>query len=170
MCTLPVERFEMLQDMLLSKPIGFAIGLFYVAEASNLGATANGSGIPELFANYVAPIALVIYFLLRDEKRDKLNARNETKKSEAEAKREQERTQEALDREERMASRINELENYINKTMLTNIAENKNCVNQLCDRIETLVSAIRRGDCPFVSQEGDEDADEDADEEDKKRD
>ena len=156
-----LEGSEMFQDLLLSKPVGFAVGLFYVAEASAVG-TGSG-GIPELFANYVAPVALVIYFLVRDEKRDKLAARNEAKKKEAEEKRERERAQETLDREERMASRINELENYINRTMLTSIAESKNCVNQLCDRIETLVSAIRRGDCPFVKDSSGE-----CDEDDKK--
>jgi acyl-CoA reductase-like NAD-dependent aldehyde dehydrogenase len=139
---------EMLQELLLSKPVGFAVGLLYVVNPS-LGAAGPG-GIPEVFANYVAPIALVIYFLVRDEKRDKLATRNDAAKKEQEDKREHERAKETLRREERMADRIDELETYINETMLTSITENKNCVNQLCNRIETLVEAIRRSDSTLV--------------------
>lgn len=144
---------QMLLDYLLSKPVGFAIGLLYVAEASSTGLPSGGSGIAQIFANYVAPIGLVIYFLLRDEKRDKLASKAEADRKRIEAAKEEARAEETTGREERMAKRIDVLENYINKTMLETISESKTCVTQLCEKIDTLVNAMKRSECPLVNGE-----------------
>jgi len=138
-------------DYVLSKPVGFAVGLLYVAEASSSGFQSGSGGITELFTNYVAPIALVIYFLLRDEKRDRLTAKTEAERKRVETAKEETREKGTTDREERMAERIDDLENYINKTMLSSIAESKNSVTSLCQKIETLVSVIEKSDCPFIN-------------------
>lgn len=152
---LGAEGDSTLYDLVFSRPTGFLVSFMYLAQASASGPanTIPSMDVPSLFANYVLPVALVIYFLIRDDRRERRNVREEAarKKDEVAAtlrREEEEKTRvkqersEAREREERMAKRIDELENFIHNSMSAGMAESTKAVNGLGQRIERMLKTM----------------------------
>ncbi len=164
--TLGAEGDGTLFDLLFSRPTGFLISLVYVAEASSTNLTPGHPGdLVSLAVNYGLPLVLVIYFLIRDDRRDKSKVREEAarrkeehelalRKEEQEIetaerlrKEEQRKAlelqEETRQREERMTKRLGELEDYIHSSMMTGLNESSKAVTSLATELRSFLAAMK---------------------------
>lgn len=63
------------------------------------------------------------------------------------------RMEEAKDREERMAKRLNDLENFVQTTLLKVINETSSMTANVLDAVRSLTSALNIRPCLFTSEE-----------------
>lgn len=152
-------------DLLFSRPAGFLVSLFYLAEASVPGLNPSGPGdIASLVINFGLPLALVVYFLIRDDRREKRGIREEAarrKEEQAVALRKEEQEnetasmlikeerrkalelqEETRQREERMTKRLGELENFIHTSMMTGLTESSKAMAELATELRGFLSAM----------------------------
>lgn len=153
-------------DLLFSRPAGLLISLVYVAEASSTNLIPGHPGdLVSMAVNYGLPLTLVVYFIVRDDRRDKSKLREEAarRKEEREAalrREEQEKETAALLRkdeqhkaselqaetclrEERMTKRLGELEDYIHNSMMTGLTESSKAVMALATELRSFLAAIK---------------------------
>jgi hypothetical protein len=152
-------------NLLFSRPAGFLVSLGYLAEVSTPGLNPVDLGdATTLITNYGLPIALVVYFLIRDDRREKRGIRDEAarrkeeqitalRKEEQEAETEavllKEERRKALElqeetrqREERMTKRLGELEDFIHTSMMTGLAESSKAMTALATELRGFIAAV----------------------------
>ena len=152
-------------NLLFSRPAGFLVSLGYLAEVSTPGLNPVGpDDTISLVANYALPIALVVYFLIRDDRREKRGIREEAarrkeeqttalrkegQENEMEAVLLKEERRKALElqeetrqREERMTKRLGELENFIHTSMITGLAESSKAMTALATELRGFIAAM----------------------------
>jgi hypothetical protein len=152
-------------DLLFSRPAGLLISLFYLADVSSSGVgVTNPVDVTSLVVNYGLPLALVIYFLIRDDRREKRGIRDEAARRKEEQvtalrKEEHEKVmadallkeerrkalelqEETRQREERMTKRLKELEDFIHVSMMTGLAESSKAVTMLATELRGFLSAM----------------------------
>ncbi len=140
----------MFSNLLLSKPMGFLVGIAYVAQVAlpESGGIAAGSPIMDFILQLGLPVGLVGYFLFRDDRREKVADKKKADERKKTEEKENKRDEEIKKREERMASRIEQLEDLINSTTMGAVSENNKLMAELTTEIRDFIGVLSTEGCP----------------------